>query len=250
MDSPIDTSPALSQKPQKKKSVWILILIIFACLCVCLSIPLIAIIIDPSWLNLLDTGAARENVQAGNYEGTIYTAPQGNFSCDFNIIMQDGFSPVLNASENIEVGTGTAFATDDFGQQYGVDYFKTAVFTDADFKKAISNPDTRQQSLQAILENVLLPALGEKSVINHQEFLQDDTLFVVITSPEASLLIQESNGTTERLDYQQGYYIFATGEWFYFVYSYITPTNIFQPLSPVDMQSRVDKFYQGCQFQP
>ena len=253
MDNPLSASPELSPAPRKqRKTAWIWISAVLACLCLCVAIPVVAVIMDPTYLNLFTTGAPQVQITAGTYEGTIYTSPDGHFSCDFNIIMDPGMNPVLRANENTEKGTGTAFALNDFGMQYGVDYFHIASLNNSNngLAEDLASPNPRRETLQAISDKILLPVWGPKATITHQEFLQDDILFAIIYAPETSDLISEQNGVTTRLDYQEGYYIFASSEWFYFVYAFVTPTNISEPLSPPAMQSRVDEFYQVCQFQP
>lgn len=251
MDNQVNPVPTVPQPSQKKsRPIWLWIILGFACLCSCAIIPIVAVVRDPTWLNLLKTGAPQVKISAGTYNGTIYTAPESKFSCDFKDIMVSGLNPLLQASENVEKGTGTVFAWNDFGQQYGVDYFNTALWGGDTLVKSLSDPETRQQSLQAILKNILLPARSPKAEVTHQEFLPNDLLFVVLNDPEASNLVQESNGVTARLNNQEGYYIFAGKEWFYFAYYYQTPRSESQLLSPPDMQSKVDGFYRGCQFQP
>lgn len=124
--NPLPTTPQPAQK--KRKPIWLWLFLGLACLCLCAIIPIVAVVMDPTWLNLFKTGAPQVKISAGTYDGTIYTAPKGIFSCEFKDIMVNGLNPVLHASENIEKGTGTVFAWNDFGQQYGVDYFKISLW--------------------------------------------------------------------------------------------------------------------------
>lgn len=245
MDNPGTISSQPSQKP--RKLIWLWTLLGIACLCV--VIPLVVIVLNPTYLNLLKTGAPQVKISAGTYDGTIYTAPDGNFSCDFKDIMSNGLNPLLQAEKLTQYGT--VFALNDFGVQYGVDYFKTSLVKNGSFGESLSNPETRQQGLQGILKDILLPNLAQ-STVSHQEFLPNDILFVVVYVPGASNLVQQSgsDGSTKREDYQESYYIFAGKDWFYFVYYFITPMSDSNAPSPSHMQAGVDEFYRGCQFQP
>lgn len=95
MDNQMNAASTTPQPAQKsKKWIWLWISVGFVCLCACLIIPLVAILRDPTWLNILDTGAPQVKISAGTYNGTTYTAREGNFSCDYSI-MASGSSPVL-----------------------------------------------------------------------------------------------------------------------------------------------------------
>lgn len=249
METQPQTSPAVDSKP--KTWVWLTGLGALGLLCVCcLAVPIVAILNDPTYLNVFDTGSPKTEIKDGAYEGTVYTAPEGNFSCDFGLIMIQGASPVLHAYQTKEDGTGTAFVIDDTGKQYGVDYFRTKVFREQ-YVAPLANPDTRREVLQVFLEDILLPVY-QGATISHHEFLPGDILFSILYQPEGSPIVSVSalDGAETQLDYQQGYYIFATEEWVYFVYSFVVPDSISESLSPPDMQSRVDEFYRGCQFSP
>jgi hypothetical protein len=248
MDNPVNPSATSSPPSQKpRKTIWLWISLGIACLCV--MIPLIAIVIDPTYLNLLKTGAPQVKINVGTYDGTIYTAPDENFSCDFKVIMSNGLNPLLQAMKYDQYGT--VYALDDFGTQYGVDYFNTSLVKNGAYEKPLSNPETRQEGLQEILEDLLLPHLEQNTII-HQEFLQNDILFVVVYVPGASNLVQQSgsDGSTKREDYQESYYIFAAQDRFYFVYYFITPMASSNTPSPSNMQAGLDEFYRGCHFQP
>lgn len=250
MENPTDAPSALPNPRKPGKMLWLLIPAAFLCICACVAVPVVAVIDDPTLLNVFKTGAPKTKIEAGTYEGAIYTAPDGNFSCDFGLIMIQGMNPILRAYQDKEAGTGTAFVIDDTGKQYGVDYFRTKVFREQ-YVAPLANPDTRREALQVFLDDILLPVYAN-ATISHQEFLPGDILYAILYQLEGSPIISVSalDGTETQLDYQQGYYIFATEEWVYFVYSFVVPDTIFPPLSPPDMQSRLDEFYRGCQFQP
>lgn len=183
------------------------------------------------------------NIEAGTYEGTIYTAPDGNFSCNFEDIMAPGFNPILEAQEDSTNGTGSAVASDDLGQRYGVEFFiSSSAFTSED----------RQDSLQEVLETIVLKARGANAEVVHQEFLVGDILFVILNNPGGSFLsFTQNGGDPQPGDSWEGYYIFAVGGRFYFVYYYSTPAPGFdQTLDNEFLRLRVDEFYRGCQFQP
>lgn len=240
--------------PTPKKSrkwFWIISLSVLGCLCLIVAIPLVAVINNPNLLNLFKTGEPRTNLDAGTYEGTVYTAPGGLFSCDFKDMMTPGLSPLLQAFEDKERGTGVVFASDDFGQQFGVDYFNSAIFGGSELADALALPDTRAETLQAILENVLLPARGQNADVADMKFVQPDILFAAIIAPGAShLTVSQNGGEARPADNVEAYLIFTRGEWFYFVYHFQTLMLDNTVFDLDNLQSRVEEFHRGCTFQP
>lgn len=250
MEHSTDAPTALPQSSKKRGiKPWQLILLsIFACSCLCLSVGIVIVFSDPTWLSIFDTGAPKINVQDGTYKGSVYTAPDGNFSCDFSPMMQGNFGQVLNAKKIPEKDMGTAFVMDDFGSQYGVDYFH--LDPGSDWLMGLDDPDVLRGNLEIMLTDILLFNRGPNAGVTHREFLPDDILYVILYNNGVSHLVSVRDGVSSTLDYQEGYYIFYSGDWIYLVYAYITPTEILSALSPADMQSRVDGFYRGCQFKP
>lgn len=238
--------------PRKsKKWIWIIALCLLGCLCLIVATPVVAVIFDPSLLNLFKTGEPRVDIGAGAYEGTVYTAPDGLFSCNFKDIMAPGFNPILRAVEEKEYGTGAVFATDDIGQQFGVDYFKSAVFRGGQYSNGLALPDTRADTLQATLENVLLPVRGESAEVADMKFTEPDLLFAVLIVPGGSHLVVSQNGGESRpANSIEAYLIFTRGEWFYFLYFVQTPAFGIETFDLDYLQSRAEEFYRGCTFQP
>lgn len=236
--------------PKKsRKWLWAIPAVMLGCLCLIVAVPAIAILNDPTLLNLFKTGDPRADIKAGSYEGTVYTAPGDLFTCDFKDIMAPGWNPLLRAFENKERGTGTVFAADDFGQQYGVDYFHAATFGGDELASALSLPDTRGESLQAILETVLLPARGESASVADMEFIQPDVLFAVVIAPGGShLMVSQNGGEARPADSMEAYLIFTRGEWFYFVYHYQTPTFGNETFDLEVLRGYVEEFHRGCRF--
>ena len=248
MDSQINEIPQPAKKP--KKAVWLWILLgLLGLICLCLAITAVVIIKNPLLLNIFDTGSADTDINAGEYNGTIYTAPNGVFSCDFKDIMQDGLNPILRADKNAEYEDGTVSASNDFGQQYGVYYFNILKWGGKDMVEALSSSATREESLQSVLEETIL-LWYPNVVITHQEFLPSGVLFVILDNPGHSNLVVTQNGVTTPADSQEGYYIFAGKEWIYVLYYYAVPLDESLKFDPDVMQSQVNGFYQGCQFQP
>jgi hypothetical protein len=244
-----NTIPASPQPPQKpKRSIRLLIILGLTGLCLCLIIIFAVVIMSSAKTNLLNTNAPQVNISAGTLNGTIYTAPEGIFSCDFIDLLYGGQHPYF-IDRKLDKN-GTVFGFNDYGNQYGVDYFNTFLWGGDDLVKSLSDPKTRQKSLEAFVENPLLSAKSQKAQVTHQEFITNDILFVVINNPEASNLVQEINGVTIPLDYQEGYYIFAGKEWFYFVNFNLTPHGDLELIGPLEMQNQVESFYENCKFQP
>lgn len=249
MDNQINEIPQAAQK--NKKSIWLWILLgLLGLVCLCLAVTAVVIINNPLLLNIFDNGSADTDINVGTYEGTIYTAPNNIFSCDFKDIMQDGLNPILRADENqTKNGDGFVAASNDFGQQYGVHYFNVIKWGGEDLVKALSSSDTREETLQNILEQTVL-FWFPNAIVTHQEFLPNAILFVVIDNPGVSNLEVTQNGVTTTADSQEGYYIFFEKEWIYVLYHSIVPLEESLKFDPDVMQSQVDGFYQGCQFQP
>lgn len=249
MDNQTNTIPAAPQPSQKpNRLIWLLILLGLAGLCLCLMVIFTVVMTNSAITNLLNVTAPDVNISYGKLDGTIYTAPEGIFSCDFVDLLYGDYHPTL-FDRKLE-RNGTVFGFNDYGNQYGVDYFNIFLWGGEDLVKSLSDPKTRQKSLVALVETSLLSAKSQKAQVTHQEFITNDILFVVINDPEASNLVQESNGVTTPLDYQEGYYIFAGKEWFYFVNFNLTPHDELELISPLEMQNAVESFYENCQFQP
>ncbi len=249
MNHQTDEIPQTAKKKQNRTWLWIL-LGLFGVTCLCLIFAAVVIINNPLLLNIFDNGSADTDINVGTYEGTIYTAPNNIFSCDFKDIMYDGFDPFLSADENtIKNGDGFVAASNDFGQQYGVHYFNIIKWGGEDLAEALSSSNTREKELQNVLEQTVL-FWFPNAIVTHQEFLPNAILFVVIDNPGASNLEETYNGVTTTLDSQEGYYIFAKNEWIYILYHSIAPLDEYRKFDPDVMQSEVDGFYQGCQFLP
>lgn len=118
-----------------------------------------------------------------------------------------------------------------------------------DLVKALSSSNTREETLQNILEQTVL-FWFPNAIVTHQEFLPNTILFVVIDNPGVSNLEVTQNGITTTANSQEGYYIFSEKEWIYVLYHSIVPLEESLKFDPDVMQSQVDGFYQGCQFQP
>ena len=236
---------------KNKKAMWLWILLgLLSLVCLCLVIAGVVVINNSLLLNIFDTGSADTDINVGTYNGTIYTAPNNIFSCDFKDIMQDGLNPILRADENTtKNGDGFVAASNDFGQQYGVHYFNVIKWGGEDLVKALSSSNTREETLQNILEQTVL-FWFPNAIVTHQEFLPNTILFVVIDNPGVSNLEVTQNGVTTTADSQEGYYIFSEKECIYVLYHSIVPLEESLKFDPDVMQSQVDGFYQGCQFQP
>ncbi|MEW5940340.1 MAG: hypothetical protein AB1750_11795 [Chloroflexota bacterium] len=249
MENPINIPSAMPESPKKPGSkLWLWILLgVVACACLCLLAVFVIVLNDPTLLYLLDTHAPDINVQDGTFNGSVYTAPDGNFSCEFGPLMQGNFGQVLTAQKIPEKNLGTVFIYDDFGSQHGVDYFHPT--PGSDWLKGLDNPETLRGNLEFMLTEILLPNRGPNASVTHREFLPGDILYVILYNTDASHLVSVSNGVSTVEDYQEGYYIFYSGEWIYLVYKYITVSAIDEAWSPADLQSRVDEFYRRCQFQ-
>ena len=248
MDSQINEIPQPAKKP--KKAVWLWILLgLLGLVCLCLAIAAVVVIKNPLLLNIFDTGSADTDINAGEYNGTIYTAPNDVFSCDFKDIMQDGLNPLLRTDEVNAENRGAVFASNDLGEQYGVYYFNILNWGGEDMVEALSSSSTREEILQSVLEQTIL-ATFPNTAITHREFLPSAILFVVLDNPGNSNLVVTQNGVTTPADNQEGYYIFARKEWVYVLYYYAVPLDESLKFDPDVMQSQVNGFYQGCQFQP
>jgi hypothetical protein len=249
MNDQINEIPQSAKKAKKRTWIWIL-LGALGLVCLCLAVMAVIAVNNPFFLNIFDTGSADTDINAGEYNGTIYTAPNDIFSCDFKDIMQDGLNPILRADENTgKNGDGFVAASNDFGQQYGVHYFNILKWGGKDLAEALSSSNTREEALQNILEQSVL-FWFPNAIVTHQEFLPSAILFVVIDNPGVSNLEVTQNGVTTPADSQEGYYIFAEKEWIYVLYHSIVPLEESLKFDPVVMQSQVNGFYQNCQFQP
>ncbi|MBP6811956.1 MAG: hypothetical protein KA138_10580 [Saprospiraceae bacterium] len=248
MDNQINEIPQPAKK--QKKSIWLWILLgLLGLVCLCLAVAAVVIINNPLLLNIFDTGSADTDIKVGTYDGTIYTAPNNIFSCDFKDIMQDGLNPILHADENTaKNGDGFVAASNDFGNQYGVHYFNILNWGGKDMAEALLASNTREEALQNTLEQTVL-FWFPNAIVTHQEFLPNAILFVVIDNPGVSNLEVTQNGVTTPADSQEGYYIFSEKEWIYVLYHSIVPLEESLKFDPDVMQNQVDSFYQGCQFQ-
>ncbi len=259
MENQVKAVPESAQPSKKpRKSIWLFIFLGLACLCICLLIPLVAIVRDPSWLNLLDTGAPRVEISEGSYEGTIYTAPEGNFSCDFSTIMSTSFSPYLqNTSGARSSGLvwGDVWANNDFGSLYQVIYFQLADSNDASLNSEIQNTES---DLRDVFNNIILSKRQNDfpgAQVLDQKFVNNKWL-VVVHVPHGSNLVSSpasdpSNQTVS--DLTEAHYVFVAGPWLYFVVYGITPLSFDTPTTwaPQDtqhMQSQLDEFLAGCDF--
>ena len=262
MDSQISPVPTTPQAPQKsRKMIWLWIFLGFACLCLCLIIPLVAILRDPTWLNILDTGAPQVKISAGTYNGTIYTAPTSNFSCDFGNMMVPGFSPVLqdttfNLPDGSAVGVGgQVWTTDDEGNEYGVVYFqlsnKNTIATDK-----IHNTEG---DLKVVFNDIFLrtpQGHHPGTQVLDQKFVGNDRLLDVFYVPQGSSLTSSpasDPNTKTVMDLIESDYALVAGQWLYFVFYGRTPDliNTPTPWSPDDtqaMQGHLDTFVKGCNF--
>ena len=248
MENKINEIPQPAKK--QKKSIWLWILLgLLGLVCLCLAVAAVVIINNPLLLNIFDTGSADTDIKVGTYDGTIYTAPNNIFSCDFKDIMQDGLNPILHADENTaKNGDGFVAASNDFGNQYGVHYFNILNWGGKDMAEALLASNTREEALQNTLEQTVL-FWFPNAIVTHQEFLPNAILFVVIDNPGVSNLEVTQNGITTTANSQEGYYIFSEMEWIYVLYHSIVPLEESLKFDPDVMQNQVDSFYQGCQFQ-
>ena len=233
------TLPEPAKKPKNLKWLWILLGIIgLACLALIAVVVIIA--------NLSNNQVI---IDAGTYDGTVYTASDDHFSCDFKDIMTKDFNPSIDANESIKNGTGYVEAWNELGQNYGVDYFNMSEWGGEEMAILLSSPDTREKALQSFFNNTVLQR-SPNATITYQEFLPTGELFVALDNPEGSRkLTVETNGVTKQADTQEGYYIVAQKDWLYLVHFFTVPVFDTTRLSPSDIQSKANNFYQNCQFQ-
>ena len=212
----------------------------------------------------LGTGQPLIHVETGSYKSQRYTAPDGNFSCDFSLALNNNLNADLYSGK--QNGDSYVYTTDDFGQKYAVDSLNPDFVGRNSFARLL-DPATHTAQLDNFLKTVVLRAElnhSPDSKITHQEFVSDDILFAVLTVPHGSDLISSTSGnvtsinrssgdasTTERMDVQKAYYIFAKTNWVYLVYFVYTPSPVWNPaLEPSALQTRLQEFYQGCEFKP
>ena len=187
------------------------------------------------------------NVTAGTYQDGLYTPAEGNFSCNFGEALNGTVYPTLQDTRG-GPDYGAVWSTDGYGQQFAVDYFRFAALPD-ETKALLEDPQTTQDGLQKLLEDVLLPYQQQTFPglqVVHQDFVKDEILFVVIDKPHGSNLSQNNVA----LDSQEAFYVFVKGEWFYFVSHDHTPMDSNQRFDSDQMQARVAEFYEACEFKP
>jgi hypothetical protein len=248
MDNQPNAVP-LTPEPPKKSKKWIFLLIgvPVVCICVCLIGAGVMSMMDPAILNTFNTTAPRVEISAGTYEGTVYTAPNDLFTCDYGGIMVDGWGARLYA-EHDETGSSFVFTSDLLGRQYGVDYFNISEFFGEEGLEAISNRVERELKLRVFLEAVFLREDLLEGTITHQEYLDSEMLFATIQRSRASHYVN-ADGTDASVDRLESYYVFPDKEWVYFVYYYVALQGIYHDMTPSRMKAGLDAFYQGCEFQ-
>lgn len=233
------TLPEPAKKVKNLKWLWVLLGVIgVACS------ALIAVVVIIAYL-----GNDQKAIGAGAYSGTIYTAPDNRFSCDFKDVMTGGFNPSIAASEDIKKGAGHVEAWNEMGQSYGVNYVNMASWDGKEVAEALSSRDATGKALQTFL-NDLAVGRSPNTTIVHQEFLPTGELFVVLNSLEGSrILTLETNGVSRPADAHEGYYIFVQKNWLYLVHFFRVPILANDQPDPTYLQGEVGNFYQNCQFE-
>lgn len=224
-------------KTSKPKWLWISIAALsFLCMAGCAAGLLV------TWFNASRNAGRAAGVEKADLQGTLagtrYTAPQGNFSCDFSSTRAD--MDTLGDDDN------SVWASNNIGGLFFIDY---APIKD-DKKYLFEDDTTKQNTLESVANNQLVPG-WEKDYpgtrVLHSTFLNSDMYFIFVHVPGGSRVA--TNGAGEPLDSYRGLYIFAENDWLYFVQ--YDKTNILSPNEAVEIseiQLPLADLYRECEF--